>query len=276
MTTHACVTYDFTMPEMDIEEFLSAMKFIFKKYEFQLEQGDEGYRHYQGRGTLFKKRRASEVKTLLRDRGLEKMHISPTTNNALNEAVGYHLKDDTRIGGPWSSNDVAVYTPRQYRNINLYPWQQAVLTEAQTFNPRTVNYIYDPVGASGKSTIASLCCLHHRGLRVPPVNDHEKLLASVCDILSARDDHAPGAIFIDLPRYMDKRRLHGIYAAVEELKNGHAYDMRFHYKEWWFDSPSVWMFANTKPCLEALSRDRFKFWVIRYGILVPFVPELEE
>jgi len=281
MTTNPVSHWDFTLPVTDDrtpESVKVVISRLFRKWTFQKEQGDEtGYLHYQGRGALFKKRRFSEFKNLATSLGLADMSFSPTVTANIGTAF-YVMKEDTRVDGPWSDTDVEIYIPRQYRVASLFPWQQGVIDSAQNFDPRTVHYVWDAHGSKGKTTIAAIACLQHRGVRIPAVNDHEKLLASVCDILTAKQERQPGPIFIDLPRYMDKKRLHGIYSAIEEIKNGHVYDMRFHFREWWFDSPPVWVFANTQPTVSALSADRWKFLTFdpRWpGMLVPFVPDQE-
>lgn len=280
MSENPVATWDFTIPCNDDrlpETVKVAIGRLFRKWTFQKECGDKGYLHYQGRGSLFKKRRFPELKKLYESMDLGDMHVSPTVTANVGSAF-YVMKEDTRVDGPWCDADVEVYIPRQYRGLTMYSWQQQVIDSAKNFNSRFVNYIYDPTGCKGKTTVAALCCLLHKGIRLPPVNDHEKLLASMCDILTAKNEREPGPVFIDLPRYMDKKRLHGIYSAIEEVKAGHVYDMRFHFKEWWFDSPPVWVFANTIPDLSALSRDRWKFWKfcpMFQTVLVPFVPDQE-
>jgi len=264
MSLHPCATYDFTHPAegLDPSSFIDYLQPIFKSWVFQLEEGDSGYLHFQGRGSLFKKRRFSELKKILATANLAKLHVSPTVTANLGSAF-YCMKLDTRIDGPWSDKDSPpVYVPRQYRDITPYPWQQSVLDSANTFDSRTVNLVYDPEGSRGKTTIAVLCALHHKGIRIPPINDHEKLLATCCDILLAKEERSPGPVFIDLPRFMDKTRLHGLISACEEIKNGHCYDLRYHYKEWYFDSPPVWVFTNTMIPIEALSADRWRYWEI--------------
>lgn len=261
MAANPVAVFDFTQPAADLsaDELKPLLKQLFKKWTFQLEQGDSGYLHFQGRGSLYKKRRLPELKPMLTKLGLSAMHLSVTSDNALGDAF-YCMKLDTRVEGPWSDNDPEPpYIPRQYRDITLYPWQQALIDKSSVFDPRTVHFIYDPEGCRGKSTVASICCLLHKGLRVPAVNDHEKLLATVCDILMAKEERQPGPIFIDLPRFMEKSKLHGIFTAIEEIKNGHAYDLRYNYKEWWFDSPPVWVFSNVPPPMHALSHDRWRF-----------------
>jgi len=269
MTANQCATWDFTYPAVDEElaGFKAKIKQLFKKWTFQLEKGDSGYLHYQGRGSLYKKRRFNELKPLLEELELDQIHLSPTVTGNLGDTF-YMIKADTRVEGPWTDRDVELYIPRQYRNITPYPWQQSVIDSCSRFDPRAVNMIYDPSGAKGKSTIAAICCLMHNGIRIPAVNDHEKLLSSVCDILTAKKERTPGPIFIDLPRFMDKRKLHGIFSAIEEIKNGHVYDMRYRYEEWWFDSPPVWVFSNIMPDISALSLDRWHLYEIHSDELV--------
>ena len=38
--------------------------------------------------------------------------------------------------------------------------------------------------------------------------------------------------------------------------------MRHSYKEWWFDSPRVWVFTNEAPKLKYLTAGRWRFWDI--------------
>ena len=73
--------------------------------------------------------------------------------------------------------------------------------------------------------------------------------------------------FIDMPRSLPKTKLNQFYSGIEELKNGHAWDARYHFKEKYFDSPNVWIFANEIPDKNLLSRDRWLIWEIRDNLL---------
>jgi len=271
--------WDWTLPQSsrEQEDVQKIVDQIFKKYTYQLEEGSAtGYRHYQGRGSLHKKRRFDELKQLSSIVGWEDCHWTPSSTNSQKGECFYTVKADTRISGPWSDKDKPekIYIPRQYRGLehNLRPWQQAVWDSADAFDNRTINLIYDPSGNNGKSTVASLMDLHRRGIDLPPMNDAEKLIQSVADILIARDMREPKVVFIDLPRAMDKKRLGGLYTAIEQIKKGKVYDTRYAYKEWWFDSPQVWVFSNIEPDLTFLSMDRWKIWSIVDNDLVPIVP----
>ena len=159
----------------------------------------------------------------------------------------------------------------------LYPYQQVIWDSAEELNSRTINYIYCPHGNNGKSTIAALCDLHKRGLDLPPVNDSEKLIQSVCDILMAKKERKPRIVFVDMPRAMDKKKLGGMYTAIEQIKKGKVYDMRYAYKDWWFDSPQVWVFGNQEPDVRLMSMDRWRIWTINDQMeLVPHVKRLRD
>lgn len=277
MSTPVAV-WDWTLPadDKDDHEVIEIVKKLFKKWAFQREQGSStGYVHYQGRGSLFKKRRFDELKQLCTSVGWANVHLSPSSNNSQRGPCFYTMKEDTRIAGPWTDQDQEeAYIPRQYRGLasSLLPWQQRVWDSADVFDTRSINLIYDPKGGNGKSTIASLMDLHHRGIDLPPMNDADKLIQSVADILMARQLRDPKVVFVDLPRAMDKRRLSGLYTAIEQIKKGKVYDTRYQYKEWWFDSPQVWVFSNIEPDLDMLSADRWKVWTINDRELVPIVP----
>lgn len=78
----------------------------------------------------------------------------------------------------------------------------------------------------------------------------------------AKETRSPSPIFLDMPRAMNKERLNGIYTAVEQIKKGKLYDLRYSYKEYWIDSPQIWVFSNIEPDISLLSRDRWRIWTI--------------
>jgi len=56
-------------------------------------------------------------------------------------------------------------------------------------------------------------------------------------------------------------------SGIETLKDGYAYDDRYHFKEEYFDCPQIWVFMNMVPDISMLSKDRWKLWVIKEGKL---------
>lgn len=266
-----CAVYDFRVSSDGLtpEALLAGLSQLAKHYIFQEEKGAEtGYLHYQGRLSLIKKARKFDALKLFDDLKLPKPNFfEPTVGPPLKhfDYNNYGSKIATRIRGPWSDKDApSAYIPRQYRGKleTMYPFQKIIFETATQFDDRNINMIYCPNGNKGKSTIASLCELYGKGIDLPPVNDADKLIQSACDICTAKQTRDPSPIFIDMPRAMNKDRLNGIYTAVEQIKKGKLYDLRYSYREWWIDSPQVWVFSNVEPDIELLSRDRWIVWTI--------------
>ena len=262
MNNNACAVWDFTLKHDDstnLDVVKEIVKFLGKKWAFQLERGDSGYEHYQGRISLFKKKRLTELVNLVAETCFKGAHFS-ITSAANKSNFNYAEKLDTRIDGPWTSEDASIYIPRQYRNINLYEWQAFIIEHSKIFDTRSINMIYDPIGNRGKSTIASYCELTMKGLDLPPLNDAKELIATMCDVCKAKEDRSPNPVFIDLPRAMSKSNLRQLYTAIEQIKKGKLFDVRYHYTEWWIDSPCIWVFANELPDTTLLSSDRWIIW----------------
>jgi hypothetical protein len=187
--------------------------------------------------------------------------------------VFYVTKEDTRIDGPWDERtEKNLYIPRQFRDLKLWDWQQSVIEISKNFNDRDVNLIYDKKGNNGKSTLASICELKMNGIDLPPINDMKELIQTMCNICESKDLRNPNPIFMDLPRAMDKDRLNGIYTAIEQIKKGKLYDLRYKYKCYWIDSPCIWVFTNREPDENLLSRDRWKIYEIKKQKLLKYNP----
>jgi len=261
---NACCVYDFTDWNLDNEEIIRTwLKKYAKAWTFQEEPGDKtGRLHYQGRFSLKLKKREGELAALARKEWPLDGKFTITSNE--NKSNTFYVTKEGRTRGPWTDKDVEKYVPRQFRNLEnkLYPWQQYIWDTAGNFDPRKINVIIDKLGCQGKSTIRSLIMLHKNGYRVPSENDGLKCIQSVCDMLTARQDHQPGPMFIDLPRAMEQKELYGLYRAIETIKDGHVYELRNRYSEWWFDSPQIWVFTNTEPPRNALTGDRWIVWTI--------------
>lgn len=273
---NACSVWDFRSNEADCsqEEIQSFLRVLSKKYVFQLEQGESGYRHWQGRFSLIKKKRKPDLLKLFKANDFPVFnYLEPTCNPEYQKGDAfYQQKEDTRLEGPWKDTDEQRYIPKQIRNKELYPWQAEVIKQSKEFNDRTVNVIYDETGNIGKSFLASWCELFMNGVDLPPVNDAKDLMAVMCDICYDRL-REPNPVFIDLPRSQDQTKIYGIYSAVEQIKKGKLYDLRYKYKSWWIDSPAIWCFTNTMPDPQALSRDRWIYWQVKDLQLVRLNPE---
>lgn len=270
---NAAAVYDFRVnaSEVDISRYKAFLRMWCKKYCLQLERGEAtGYEHYQGRLSLIKKKRKVELMKLFEGAGVPvPNYLEPTSSPVYLKGDNFYvMKEDTRIDGPWTDKDEEKYIPKQFREKDLKKWQVKVVEDSKVFNDRLVNVIYDPVGCNGKSFLSSYCSLFLSGITVPPVNDAKELMAVMCDICMGKEERKPNPVFIDMPRSQDQSRLYGVYSAIEQIKNGLLYDLRYKYKEWWIDSPAIWVFMNTMPDLSSLSKDRWIIWEIKDNDLV--------
>lgn len=250
----ACCCYDFRWnADVDHEVILERLKGIAKRYVFQLERGDSGYLHYQGRMSLIKKKRKHELLRLFQN---PPQYLMPTvTKEYIKGDAFYATKLDTRVEGPWTDADVKLYIPRQVREMKgLRPFQQSILDDLGVWDKRTINIVYCVQGNIGKSSLVSYMRAHKLARALPPVNDYRDLLRMVCDLPTSN------MYLFDMPRAMNKDRMFQFFSAVETIKDGFAYDDRYAYKEKSFDCPNIWVFTNVLPEFGMFSPDRWDIW----------------
>lgn len=249
----AVCVWDFTLKEDAIsrDNLLKKIKEHCKKWCFQLEEGESGYRHYQGRISLKMKKRLNEITKAF---DVKEIHWSQTTTENSNNDF-YACKDETRIEGPWKDTDIEKYIPRQIREIEkLRPWQQMIVDDAKVWNTRTINIIIDKDGNHGKSILKTWIGVHDIGRALPFSNDYKDIMRMVMDTPKK------SLYIIDIPRALKKDHLFQFFSGVETLKDGYAYDDRYTFKEEYFDCPNIWIFMNLHPDVECLSRDRWRIW----------------
>lgn len=272
MSSGPVCVYDFTLANEDckLEELINWLKKEAKMWVFQLEQGASGYVHYQGRLSLKVKARMS---SLINKCPYKRIHFSPTsTQNSGN--TFYVTKEETRVDGPWSSEDEEQGPiPWDVAEITeLRPWQSVVWESAKTRVRRTVNVVIDKKGNNGKTTLIRCMCVHKLAHSPPFCNDFKDLMRMTMN-MGVRNTNC---YLIDMPRAIGKDRLNQLYSAVEKIKDGYAYDDRYKFQHEFFDPPVVWIFSNQCPDLQYLSLDRWKLWTIEKDELVQYHPTEEE
>ena len=247
-TKNAICGWDFTAPaeHVSLEEILKFCQTTTKQYAFQLEKATTtGYLHYQGRISL-------KIKTRKMIGSISpKVHWSPTSGPS-NNNVFYVMKAETRLKGPWTDKDA--YIPRQVRGITLKTWQQAIVDNVGVWDTRTINVVFDNVGNIGKSTLVTYMGCHGMARRIPVMQQHKDLMRMVMDCPTSQ------MYLIDFPRAINKKEANGFWSAIEEVKNGYAYDDRYSFKEKYFDCPNIWVFTNVLPEPYMLSNDRWRYW----------------
>jgi hypothetical protein len=252
-------TYDFTSFKVAHRDAVVAvLKEHARKWCFQAEQTEEGQQHFQGRLHLKVRRRLNGVIELFKGTALEGAHFS-ITSLACRQDDFYVTKPDTRLEGPWSDSDPAVFVPPELVNIALYPWQEEIVQLSLLYQPRTIHLIYDFEGGIGKSTLIDYMRINKLG-RALPIMGYKEVMQVGYAIEAA-------AYLIDMPRALPKHELQQFWAAIETLKGGYAFDPRHTWKERWFPKPQVFVFTNVLPDLNLLSRDRWVIHVVKDRLL---------
>lgn len=244
---------------------------------FQIERGlasEESKLHYQGTIHIEKKVRVTQLKNEMRkDDGFLPQYLEPMVAEDAKHIRGLHNllqtyagKTLTRVAGPWSNARAqAHYKPVQFRNKTFVAWQDQVCRiiahEQATINTRTVHWVFDWWGNHGKTVLMNVMALEGKALILPTVNNHKDLTQACCDMCMDGNITHPNAVFIDIPRAFPQNELQGFTSAMESIKDGRVVEMRNHFRQWWMDTPSIWMFSNVKPPTGAFSADRLMTWM---------------
>lgn len=266
---NAVYVYDFTKYQGSTLEIKTILIKYCKKWDFQLEECPTTKKeHYQGRFHLMVKKREGEVIKLL---GGTLGHITTTNTKAIKDSE-YVMKEDTRLEGPWSSTDEIIYIPKQIREISvLRTWQEQIKSKVNVWDTRSINFVHCPLGNIGKSTLIGYLRAHRLARVLPFCNDYKDILRMVCDMPTSR------CYLLDMPRAIKKDKLFQFFSAIETIKDGYAYDDRYHFKEKVFDCPNIWIFSNMMPDLSLLSKDRWLIWEVdENDVLVPKPEETDE
>lgn len=268
--TNAIYVYDVSYDASKVEQgqLVDFFKKHCKRWTFQKEEGDSGYIHYQGRFSLGTKLRMSDCIKLWQSEGLAQAHLSITSESEHKNDF-YCRKEKGRLAGPWKDTDVdESKMPWDLEDIKeLWPWQQIIWDSADKREKRIINVIIDETGDIGKSSVVRYLGFFKRGRKLPPVNSYKDIMRIVCDLPTSK------LYMLDVPRAADIKNSSDLWAGIEELKSGYAWDDRYSFKEKYFDPPQVWVFMNKEPNLSYLSRDRWKIWMIKEQQLVPYERE---
>lgn len=267
--TNPLAMFDITIPceYYSTEDVLQWMREHCKRWAFQQERGDEtGYLHFQCRISLHSKKRLGQMIKWIHENN-STWHVSATSNPSYYTGNEFYvMKIDTRVDGPWTDRedvDPAKFPKRLRQEPVWKPWQKSLLDKLEEEpDDRTVNLLIDKSGKQGKTLLSLYLMTRNKSVRIPVQKEAKDIMRIVMDLPKRK------SYFIDLPRADNKKNQKAIYGAIEEIKNGFAYDDRYHYRSEIFEPPHMWVFTNHVPDIELLSGDRWIYWTILNNQLI--------
>jgi len=261
--SNPCFVYDITFSKKRNPDKAAIISFFIsfcKVWVIQLERGDTtDYEHWQCRLNLKEKIRKSGLIKLLLNHELV-VHENAITNTSKTCASGdnfwnYCTKEFTRIEGPWTSRDAPL--TKQMKLFNEWgcrPWMSDLKEKAVQFDLRAIDLIYDIDGNNGKSMFSEHMEYIGVAEEVPPF----RMMDDIFQWVASRP--IKKCYIFDMPRGMKKDKLADFYSGIEVIKNGVAYDKRYAAKKIRFDRPRIFVFTNSLPAFNLMSKDRWNVW----------------
>lgn len=129
----------------------------------------------------------------------------------------------------------------------LYPWQQDILKIALSEpDDRSVYWIWEEVGNVGKTAFAKYLAHFHGAI---PLEGKKN------DILYCAAEFPSNIYIYDIARTNEQ---YISYDAIEKIKNGFYMCAKYESKPIIRNPPHVFIFANFRPNIDALSKDRWR------------------
>ena len=228
----------------DIDLFrLLAQSHKENRFAYQFEVGEEcGTPHLEGIILLKNARTFSAMK-----KKLPRAHIE-VMKGTIEQAFKYVTKLKTRIDGPWTNMlKYQKFIEREpygcLDDATLKDWQVnllAFINEKPDY--RTILWIYDEEGNSGKTSICKhICQLNIDALYVSGrAADMKFAIAKMLDTTGLE----PRVVLMDIPR---SREGYVSYGGIEEIKNGIFFSGKYESGMFMYDNPHVIVMANFLP-----------------------------
>lgn len=226
--------FTLSMEECSASQLSQDLKNFCKEFVFSGEQGESGYKHWQGVFSLKNKEYFNTVKNMFP----YNIHLEPCKHWW--KARNYCKKDDTHIEGPYDQTSVFLKLPDK-----LYAWQQEIIDICNTeADDRTIHWYWEPEGCTGKTTLCKiLYTMGATGIGNSGFKDIAQAIKGNEKI-----------VFMNLTRDLEERVN---YSAIEAVKDGLIFSAKYESGMKVFNSPHVFVFANWKPRIESMSKDRW-------------------
>jgi len=220
---------------------------ILKKYEkfvFQKEIGESGNKHIQF--AVYSKNKI--LHKTIREH-LKGAHVEVA--KSWGACKNYCMKKETAVEGTLVQNVNKLKAKDPLEGKELRPLQAEILKILDNEpDDRTIHWVVDLNGNSGKTTLAKHLCLTRKDT-IYITGKSSDMKYGVSKWIEKND---LGVVLIDLARSQEN---FVSYQGIEEVKNGIFYNTKYESGMCVFDSPHVIVFANFEPEQEKLSADRW-------------------
>ncbi len=213
------------------------------KYVWQTERGESGTKHIQGTIEFKNAKTFRSVK-----KSLPRAHIEKSRN--ILASFEYCQKSETRLDGPFTKG-----FPKPIKIIKvLRPWQQKIIDLIKISpDDRTITWVIDLKGGTGKTQLCKYIVHNYNALYLTGKSGDMKYLVKqyIDKDICNRDN------LICLFDYTRSIENYVSYQGIEEIKNGIFTSTKYEVETVIMNSPHVIIFANFKPVLSKLSKDRW-------------------
>lgn len=244
-----CFTYNNHTSEV-ISSICSNCSILCTKYVFQEERGENGTPHLQGFLQFKTKRRPFSV---FKDK---RFHWEIT--RSVPASIKYCSDRSKRHGSIYTMGirELQLQTVNTIDRSKFYKWQDKVLGYLDDTSERNIYWIYEHAGGVGKSSLVKYLCVHHGCMLISGKGNDIKY-----GVVKYFERHGqyPKYILCDIPRSLQE---YVSYAAIEEIKNGCFFSGKYESDMCIFNSPAVICFANERPLVDKMSKDRWKIYRI--------------
>ncbi len=226
--------------EQNIKELIYRFNLICEKFIFQEEVGKCGTKHLQGNILLKKAMRWTEFKLS------KNIHWEATRN--VDDAFDYCMKAETRSGRQW------ILEPYYIETVSILKKWQFEIWNLIKVKPdgRKIRWYYDYKGGVGKSAFCKYMVIRNLAYVIQGGK-----LSDIMNIIFNSNMNENKMIIVDVPRNNGNKIS---YNAIECILNGMITNTKYETGFKVFNPPHVIVFANEKPEIEKLSKDR---WLIK-------------
>lgn len=169
----------------------------------------------------------------------------------------YCSKDDEYICNGWEKkisfqDKIKSRLLEQYAYVQWKPWQQSIIDLVNSpADSRTINWVYDSEGNSGKSFLTKYLCLTREVIIADGKKDN---VMNQVKVKLIDEEVEFDTVILDVPRHNEGYVSYGV---LEQLKNGLIYSGKYEGGMCLFDHVHVVVFANFWPDESKFSEDRW-------------------